>query len=114
MSVCPAIRSLEEIRQQLLSDAQDQVQRLQDPTLALTKRVLAEAAMGICERDRAIRLLQGIANGIDEQHFLYQSQSLQPQPTPAPPTPAQPNPSHPNRAYPIPPQTRAVQHEDTK
>ena len=85
MSVCSAIISLEEIRQQLLSDALDQVQRLQDPSVALTWLAIVDAAMGICEWDHAIRLLQGMATGTDEQHFIYQSQPILTKPIPTKP-----------------------------
>lgn len=88
MSVCHTTRSLEEVRQQLLSDALDQIQRLQDPTLALNKRGLAEAAMAICKRDTAIRLLYGMATGTDDNSYHLK------------PSPAQPNTIQPNTTQP--------------
>lgn len=54
MPTTPA-SSIDEHRQRLLQDAQEQVRRLQSPDL--TKRELAEAAIEICERDVAIRQL---------------------------------------------------------
>ena len=62
-----------------------QVLRLQDPSVALTWLAIADAAMGICERDHAIRLLQGMATGTDEQHFIYQSQPILTKPIPTKP-----------------------------
>lgn len=55
MHVPTASRSLEERRQALILDAQDQIKRLQD--IDLTKRDLADAAMEIAERDVSIRQL---------------------------------------------------------
>jgi len=58
MHVPTVSRSLEERRQALILDAQDQLKRLQANDL--TKRELADAAMEISERDVAIRqLLEG-------------------------------------------------------
>lgn len=55
MSAFTSARPLEERRQALILDAQDQIKRLQ--AMDLTKRTLAEAATQICERDMAIRQL---------------------------------------------------------
>ena len=117
MSIPATTRSLEEIRQQLLSDALDQVYRLQDPTLAMTKRVLADAAMAICYRDMTIRLLRvgSIPWAHEALHYLNETQpiptqsissqpaqaqptppqSISPQPSLNHPTPIKPNPSQP-------------------
>ena len=74
-----SVKSLEDYRQSLIQYALDQIQRLQSSDL--NKRDLASAAMQICDRDTAIRLLQGVATGSDDSYYYLQPNPTQPNTT---------------------------------